>query len=139
MRRKDNRTRRVIFRVIGVLMVIGLMAGAAFVGYRLGWQRGMLAAGSEEVFSMPETVHRGIAPFVGYPIFFPRIGGVFGMIFVCLLVGMAVKFLLSPFHFRPYPFAAGRFRHWRWHRAWDGMPSELKEEISEDETPQTED
>jgi hypothetical protein len=139
MRRKNGRTRRVIFRVVGVLMVIGLMAGAVYIGYRLGWQRGMVAAGSEEVFSMPEASLRGLVPFHGYPIFFPGIGSLFGVFLVFLLVGMAVKFLVGPFHFRPRPYAVGRFCHWRWHRLWDDMPPEVKDNASEDETPPADD
>jgi hypothetical protein len=117
------KARFIIFRVIGVLLVLGLLFGGGFAAYRFGYNQGVaqspaiadaLAQGLKNGSAVP--FHRGfdgpMMPGYGYGFapmrgphfgFFP-FGGILGFLFMAFLFFGLLRLIFRP--------------HWGWHRPW---------------------
>ena len=155
------RTKWFLWRALGTLVVVALLAGLLIVGgtalYRASWSQGytagQLAAGDEESEVMPKTF-----PYMpygfgypgrhwGFPSFFFGLGLIFkiGLFFLLLaVIGRIIRWLVwgkvmmtgGPWPMGGHPYHRGR--HWRRHHGpvppWRWGLEEPSEEKTE-ETP----
>lgn len=120
-----------IWRLIGVLLLIGLMIGGGVMAYRAGVAQGITQAPevAEALSSAAESGQAAPMPGYGYgygyPIhgmrphfgFFP-FGGIFGFIlFIFLFFGL-MRLIFRP---RWYPMEPGMRGHWHGH-PWGSPP-----------------
>ncbi len=110
---KTKTNRWIVFRIIGVLVVIVLIAAAAFAAYRFGWQKGRMI-GAEAPLVETESWNYPWQAMPLHRFFWLPFGGIFGLTAGFFLVLMAVRFIIGPRHMMTMPHH-GRF-HPRWRR-----------------------
>ncbi len=127
-----SRTSSFLLRLLGFLILVGLLAGGGVMLFRAGQMQGYRTA---QYFSAPVEAAPGAAPLVPpapsyrpeggyyYPHTFhrPIFGGFFGLIFGVLLFLFALRLLFGPRHWG-YPNMAGPNPGWHAHPHFCGPP-----------------